>query len=93
MKQKWSDQATDATYKAIRGAGFNEELFPALRDTILVSEPEAAAYFAVRDHQATTEIGLEVSSVSTHVPVQFVFFVFSNDRTITTYSASRPKQK
>lgn len=47
--QGWSYQAFNALFKALRGAGFNKQNFPALRDTILVSEPEAASYFTARD--------------------------------------------
>jgi hypothetical protein len=60
MKQNWSFQATDATFKAVRGAGFNKAKFPTLKDTILISEPEAAAFFAIRDHQNTANVDLRV---------------------------------
>ncbi|KAK5082464.1 hypothetical protein LTR05_007611 [Lithohypha guttulata] len=56
----WSLQAIDATFKAVRGAGFNRVRFPTLADTILVSEPEAAAFFAIRDHQTSSGVNLVI---------------------------------
>lgn len=61
--QNWSYQATDSTFKAIRGAGFNKETFPNLRDTILVTEPEAASYFTARDLQESGIKFLEVREI------------------------------
>ena len=48
-------------FKSVRGAGFNKETFPTLKDTILVSEPEAASYFTARDLRDTGTEFLEVS--------------------------------
>ncbi|KAK4962668.1 hypothetical protein LTR10_000295 [Elasticomyces elasticus] len=45
----WSYEATNATFQALRAAGFTRAYFPTLEDMILVSEPEAASYFTVRD--------------------------------------------
>ncbi|KAK6406831.1 hypothetical protein LTR81_018559 [Elasticomyces elasticus] len=45
----WSYEATNATFQALRAAGFTRAYFPTLEDRILVSEPEAASYFTVRD--------------------------------------------
>jgi hypothetical protein len=59
--QNWSYAANDATFKAIRRAGFNETNFPTLKDTILVSEPEAASHFTARDFQANGTEFLRVS--------------------------------
>lgn len=47
--QNWSYEATNATFRAVRAAGFNKKNFPTLKDTILISEPEAASYFTARD--------------------------------------------
>lgn len=47
--QNWSYNATNSTFNAIRNAGFNKTNFPTLKDTIVVSEPEAASYFTARD--------------------------------------------
>ncbi|KAK5116990.1 hypothetical protein LTR62_006711 [Meristemomyces frigidus] len=42
----WPYEANNALLRAVRGAGFNTTSLPTLDNTILVSEPEAAAYYA-----------------------------------------------
>ncbi|KAK4552632.1 hypothetical protein LTR86_010276 [Recurvomyces mirabilis] len=42
----WSYRAHNAMFRAVKEAGFSPQFLPTLQDTILVSEPEAAAYFA-----------------------------------------------
>ncbi|KAK3679081.1 hypothetical protein LTR78_001534 [Recurvomyces mirabilis] len=42
----WSYKAHNAMFRAVKEAGFSTKFLPTLQDTILVSEPEAAAYFA-----------------------------------------------
>jgi hypothetical protein len=44
----WSYQAKNSTLRAIRAAGFNEQNFPNLQDTVMVTEPEAAAIYTAR---------------------------------------------
>ena len=61
LSQDWSYEATNSTFKAIRAAGFNETNFPTLKDTILVSEPEAASYFTAQDLHVSGVDFLEVS--------------------------------
>lgn len=50
---KWSYEARNATFKALSDAGFNASRFPTMRDMIMVTEPEAAAYFTARHLQET----------------------------------------
>lgn len=50
--QNWSYEANNATFRALRSAGFNKENFPTLNDMILISEPEAASYYTVQHLQA-----------------------------------------
>jgi len=38
----------NSTFRAIRAAGFNNESFAKLQDTIMVTEPEAAAIYSAR---------------------------------------------
>lgn len=45
---KWSYRAQNATFVAVKRAGFNTTAFPKLRDIIMVTEPEAAAICAAR---------------------------------------------
>lgn len=45
----WSHKAYGSLFRAIRGAGFHRRNFPTLQHTIMVAEPEAAAYFTVRE--------------------------------------------
>lgn len=47
----WSDKAKNSTFRAFTRAGFNQELFPNLRDIIIISEPEAAAIYTARHFQ------------------------------------------
>lgn len=49
-------------FKAVRKAGFNEKSLPTLKDTILVYEPEAAAYFTARDLKERGTDFLQVSA-------------------------------
>lgn len=44
----WSYRAKNSTLHAVRNAGFNKKNFPSLRDTIMVTEPEAAAVYTAR---------------------------------------------
>lgn len=48
QSQKWTYQARNATYHAIKGAGFNEQTFQKLNSIVMVSEPEAAALHVVK---------------------------------------------
>jgi molecular chaperone DnaK (HSP70) len=48
IAQGWSYQAKNSTLRAVRTAGFNEKNFPNLQDTIMVTEPEAAAIYTAR---------------------------------------------
>jgi hypothetical protein len=45
----WSDLAKNRTFRAISKAGFDESNFRRLRDVIMVSEPEAAALYTLKD--------------------------------------------
>ncbi|KAH8730936.1 Hsp70 family protein [Phaeosphaeriaceae sp. PMI808] len=45
----WSDRAKDRTLEAVNKAGFNSLEFPQLKDTIMVSEPEAAAVYTIEN--------------------------------------------
>ncbi|CAK1364417.1 unnamed protein product [Cercospora beticola] len=49
MPVTWSYQARNAVFRAATAAGFNSTGIPSLRETILVSEPEAAAYYTARE--------------------------------------------
>jgi hypothetical protein len=51
----WSDAAKDRTLQAIRQAGFNNVCFPALNDTLLATEPEAAAIYTIKTLRGTTQ--------------------------------------
>jgi molecular chaperone DnaK (HSP70) len=44
----WSDKAKDRTFRAVAKAGFDETTFPCLRETIMVTEPEAAAIYVLK---------------------------------------------
>lgn len=44
----WSDRAKDRTFRAVAKAGFDEKSFPNLRETIMVTEPEAAAIYVLK---------------------------------------------
>jgi hypothetical protein len=44
--------AKNATIRAIRRAGFNEDNFPNLQEYIMVTEPEAAAAYTARTLRA-----------------------------------------
>ena len=55
--QRWSYEAKNSTFRAIRAAGFNENNFPLLRNYMLVTEPEAAAVYTahyMRQEEAET---------------------------------------
>lgn len=69
VPQKWSYQATNATFRAIQDAGFNKETYPTLKDMILVTEPEAASYFTTRYFQETGTKVLKVSLRQNLFPV------------------------
>lgn len=60
--QGWSYQATNATLKAVRNAGINENKIPTLEDMILLTEPEAASHFTVHHLQGTSKF-LKVSKI------------------------------
>jgi hypothetical protein len=51
----WSDAAKDRTLQAIQQAGFNKVCFPALNQTLLATEPEAAAIYTIRTLRGTTQ--------------------------------------
>lgn len=63
-KQGWSYQASNATFRALRQAGFNETMIPTLNDMILLTEPEAASHFTVRHLQQTNPKILKVSAAT-----------------------------
>jgi hypothetical protein len=44
----WSDEAKNLTFQAINKAGFTRRYFKGLRDTIFVTEPEAAALYSIK---------------------------------------------
>ena len=46
--KSWSYRAKNATFRAIREAGFNKQSFPNLKEYIMVTEPEAAALYTAR---------------------------------------------
>ncbi|CAI6322173.1 unnamed protein product [Periconia digitata] len=45
----WSDSAKDQTLQAFSKAGFNNEVFKKLKNTITVTEPEAAAVYTIKE--------------------------------------------
>jgi molecular chaperone DnaK (HSP70) len=51
----WSDAAKDRTLQAIHQAGFNNVGFPALKQTLLTTEPEAAAIYTIKTLRGTTQ--------------------------------------
>jgi molecular chaperone DnaK (HSP70) len=61
----WSYRAQDSTLRALRKAGFNNETFPLLQDTIMVTEPEAAAVHTAR--HLKEKLGGDFLKVSDHV--------------------------
>jgi hypothetical protein len=40
--------AKNSTYRAVTRAGFNRKYFPALKEVMMISEPEAAAVYTAR---------------------------------------------
>jgi len=48
LPQSWSDDAVNLTFRAISKAGFSKEHFKGLENTVLMSEPEAAALYSLR---------------------------------------------
>lgn len=58
----WSDLAKNRTFRAISKAGFDESNFKRLREVIMVSEPEAAALYTLKDLR--TQDGEESINVS-----------------------------
>ena len=66
LLQNWSYTAKNETFKAFRQAGFNKSVFKTLEDTILISEPEAAAIFTASDVRADRlAVSLATHAVST----------------------------
>ncbi|KAF1845397.1 actin-like ATPase domain-containing protein [Cucurbitaria berberidis CBS 394.84] len=51
----WADIAKAHTLEAVRKAGFNELEFPELNNTIMVTEPEAAAIYTIKALRGTTQ--------------------------------------
>ncbi|KAF2192229.1 hypothetical protein K469DRAFT_620267 [Zopfia rhizophila CBS 207.26] len=51
----WSDAAKNRTFRAVQKAQFDQRHFKRLRNIILVSEPEAAAFYALRSHKLHEE--------------------------------------
>jgi len=43
----WTDAAKERTLQAVRRAGFNSTVFPMLKRTITITEPEAAAIYTI----------------------------------------------
>ena len=59
--QNWSQEAQNATFKAVTNAGFTTENFDLLKGILFFSEPEAAASYTVKSLVADKEIQLQVS--------------------------------
>ncbi|KUJ09631.1 uncharacterized protein LY89DRAFT_274643 [Mollisia scopiformis] len=47
--QQWSYKGENSLFRAVREAGFNNESFPSLGDTIIVAESDAAAIWSIRN--------------------------------------------
>ncbi|KAH7408805.1 Hsp70 family protein [Phaeosphaeria sp. MPI-PUGE-AT-0046c] len=51
----WSDAAKDRTLQAVRQAGFDNRCLPSLSNTLLATEPEAAAIYTLKSLRGTTQ--------------------------------------
>jgi hypothetical protein len=60
----WSYRARNSTFRAMTKAGFNRETFPNLDKVILVTEPEAAAFYTARYVKEVMTAGTDKLKVS-----------------------------
>ena len=83
-RQVWSNKAKNSTFRAVSSAGFNKARIPNLQDTMMLSEPVAAASYTARCLKE--ELGKDFLRVSDdYTTMAMVFMLTSKGRGMLRY--------